>query len=307
MLNKIRQALKPFSPARRDQEPDDGAIQKVLRESADRLHRVDPGTQHQWQQLQRAINQGDAVAMPVRGRLLLGFAVGAAAVALLAIAAWFYAASPEAVPDVFATRVGEQKEITLRDGSEVTLNYASQLNAATTQRDNARRFSLKGEAYFRVQHTGSPFIVSTANADVEVVGTEFDVRERDGELEIGVITGAVKVRVMKRGKDSTLMLTKNQVGYCPRDGFPQRLNDIASAEYPGWLHGKLLLDHTAFPAACKELEMRFGITITLHDQTMKSKVITGILDARTAERGLAALCELTGKHYTHAGTTFTVD
>jgi transmembrane sensor len=243
----------------------------------------------------------------VRGRLLPRLAAGAVAVALLVVTAWFYSSSPEAAPDVFATQVGEQKEITLRDGSQVTLNYASQLTGSAEKQDRARHFSLKGEAYFRVEHTGSPFIVSTMNADVEVVGTEFDVRERDGELEIGVVRGAVKVRVMKGGKDSTLMLTKNQVGFCPRDGFPQRLSDIASVEYPGWLHGKLLLDHTAFPAACRELEMRFGITITVHDQTMKSKVITGILDARTAERGLAALCELTGKHYTHAGTTFTVD
>ena len=58
------------------------------------------------------------------------------------------------------------------------------------------------------------------------------------------------------------------------------------------MHGKLLLDRTQFIAACRDLEMRFGVTIDLRDQALREREITGILDARTAASGLTALCEL---------------
>jgi len=53
--------------------------------------------------------------------------------------------------------------------------------------------------------------------------------------------------------------------------------------------------------------MRFDITIAIHDQLLRERAITGILDAKSAESGLAALCELTGKKFTHAGKTYIIE
>jgi hypothetical protein len=111
---------------------------------------------------------------------------------------------------------------------------------------------------------------------------------------------------MKDGRDSTLLLTQNQMALCPHDAFPHRIAGISSPEYPGWMHGKLLLDRTQFITACRELEMRFGVTIDVRDTALRERMITGILDARTAASGLSALCELTGKEFTHAGKTYII-
>lgn len=315
MKNKLIQVLNALG--RRSNAPDAGdeKIQDALQKSARRLRVIDTQTQQQWSRLQstlqntpqNTIERANTEVVPFKPRLMPRLAFGAVALAIILAAVFLFTSGPQLAPDTFATQMGEQKEIVLGDGSQVTLSYASELVASQQRADNPRRFSLTGEAYFRVRHTGTPFIVSTQYADVEVVGTEFNVRERNGEFEIGVIDGAVKMRVVKEGKDSTLMLTRHQMGACLENGFPGRLANISSTEYPGWMHGKLLLDKTSFSAACRELEMRFGIIISIHDRLIQDKIITGILDARNAELGLAALCELTGKKFTHSGRTYDVE
>ena len=288
-------------------EAGDERINESLLESARRLKTIDPQTQLQWSRLQNAIEKNEIEVASPKPRLMPRLAYGTVAFAIIVAAVFLFTSNPQLAPETFTTRTGEQKEIILGDGSHVTLNHTSELVASAQRPDETRRLSLTGEAYFKVRHTGSPFIVSTRHADIEVVGTEFNVRERDGGVEIGVIDGAVKVRIVRDGKDSALLLTRYQMALCPANGFPGRTADISSAEYPGWMHGKLLLNKTSFADACRELELRFDISIAVRDPQLREKVITGILDARNPESGLAALCELTGKRFTHTGRSYDVE
>jgi hypothetical protein len=84
------------------------------------------------------------------------------------------------------------------------------------------------------------------------------------------------------------------------------MGDIPSADFPGWIHGKLFLDRTSFLAACHEIEMRFDVNIKTDSQLVWSDIITGILNARTAESAVAALCELTGKRFKHEGQMYII-
>jgi transmembrane sensor len=307
MKTRLTEALQTL--LRRSRTPNAGGtkIQEALQESTRRLRAIDPQTQQQWSRLQSTIERANTEVAPLKPRLMPRLAFGVVAVAIILAAVFLFTSNPQLAPETFATQTGEQKQIVLGDGSQITLNHTSELVATVQRPDEPRRVSLSGEAFFRVRHTGAPFIISTESAEVEVVGTEFNVRGRDGQVEIGVISGAVKVRIIKQGKESTLLLTQHQTALCAQGGFPVRTADISSPEFPGWMHGKLLLDKTTFLAACRELELRFGVTITIHDQILQEKVITGILDASNPESGLAALCELTGKKFTHTGRTYDVE
>jgi ferric-dicitrate binding protein FerR (iron transport regulator) len=307
MDSRLRQLRTTLFRSPEITETEEARMQEALRKSTQRFRAVDPKTQQQWSRLRRAIEQVDAKPVSPRSRLIPRLAFGGAVVAVVAAAVYLLTTSQQTLLETFTTRMGEQKEIVLGDGSQITLSYASEIVASEQRPDKPRRLSLTGDAYFKVRHTGTPFIVSTRSADVEVVGTEFNVRQRDGGVEIGVIDGAVKFRIVRDGKDSTLLLMHHQMAVCPRDGFPRRIGDISSPAYPGWMHGKLLLDKTSFLAACRELEMRFGVTITVHDLALREKVMTGILEARNPESGLAALCELTGKKFTITGRSYDVE
>jgi transmembrane sensor len=94
-----------------------------------------------------------------------------------------------------ATAVGQQRNVTLADGSVVTLN------TNTIVETNLRRYSRevylrKGEAHFQVAHDRfRPFLVHAGDAVVRAVGTQFEVRVRsDQHVDVVVNEGRVEVQ-----------------------------------------------------------------------------------------------------------------
>jgi len=94
-----------------------------------------------------------------------------------------------------ATAVGQQRSVTLADGSVVTLNTNTILESKLRRR--VREVYLrKGEAHFQVAHDQMrPFLVHAGDAVVRAVGTQFEVRLRaDEHVDIIVNEGRVEVR-----------------------------------------------------------------------------------------------------------------
>lgn len=305
-MSPFRERLKSlfgFSAIQREEGllPDE-----MLQREFQRLKSVDPETNLQWIRLQNALEQKSAGIRVVQPRPIPRYAPGLAVAALAVVGIFLYITILAPSTDLFTTGIGGQMKVVLSDGSHVTLNYTTKVVVPQLREGEPRRVSLEGEAYFSVQHNKTPFIISTKYAQVEVVGTEFNLRARDGILEVAVVDGTVNVRVTGAEKDSTIRLTQNQRAICPQDGFPARVEDIPSSEYPGWMYGKLFLDKTPLIAACREIEMRFDVTIRIPNLTLRSEMITGVLDARGAESAVAALCELTGKKYAYDGKEYTL-
>ena len=75
-----------------------------------------------------------------------------------------------------ATPKGGQYRITLPDGTSVWLNAASSLSfSLMSDKMQTRNVDLNGEAYFEVAKDRRPFIVKTAQQEVEVLGTHFNI------------------------------------------------------------------------------------------------------------------------------------
>jgi transmembrane sensor len=93
----------------------------------------------------------------------------------------------------FETATGEQRTFELEDGSIVSLNTHSRV--AVRFGAHAREVRLLGgEALFHVAHDpGRPFLVSTDDAVVQAVGTQFDVYRRDDGTVVSVLEGRVNV------------------------------------------------------------------------------------------------------------------
>jgi transmembrane sensor len=96
-----------------------------------------------------------------------------------------------------ATAVGQQRNVTLIDGSIVTLN-TNTIVETDLRRTSREIFLRKGEAHFQVAHDGSrPFFVHAGDAVVRAVGTEFEVRLRsDQHVDVTVNEGRVEVQAM---------------------------------------------------------------------------------------------------------------
>ena len=92
----------------------------------------------------------------------------------------------------YATGKGERQHVTLTDGSVVDLNAETTLKVSFAR--SGRRVVLgEGEAIFDVAHEERrPFTVEAAGRAVRVVGTQFDVRNRQGALTVTVARGKLE-------------------------------------------------------------------------------------------------------------------
>ena len=90
------------------------------------------------------------------------------------------------------TQIGEKTTIVLPDASEVTLNAQSEIKFNRKNWDNKREIQLDGEAYFKVAK-GRKFDVLTDSGIISVLGTSFNVRDRQGYFEVSCFSGKVMV------------------------------------------------------------------------------------------------------------------
>ena len=106
----------------------------------------------------------------------------------------------------YETTVGEQRMVTLNDGSRLTLNTASRV--LVDYGPNERRIILDfGEVFFEIEKDPRwPLTVSARGRLVAVLGTKFSVLIAGNDIRIAVIEGAVAVSK----EDTRFPLNKRQ-------------------------------------------------------------------------------------------------
>ena len=83
---------------------------------------------------------------------------------------------------------------TLPDGSVVTVNKGSSISYVSKFKGETRQVALKGEAFFNVTpNKKKPFVISVNDVQITVVGTSFNVKTINGNTDVVVETGIVKV------------------------------------------------------------------------------------------------------------------
>ncbi len=100
---------------------------------------------------------------------------------------------------IYETPIGALQVVKMEDGSAVTLNTATKIQAAFDV--SQRKIELlKGEAFFEVAHDENvPFIVTVGATQIEAVGTAFSVQRLVDEVEVTVTEGRVKITKVQQG------------------------------------------------------------------------------------------------------------
>lgn len=99
--------------------------------------------------------------------------------------------TPNEKIDKYVTRIGEQKQFILADGSTVYLNTGTEL--LVEMNEDARKLTLRrGEAYFDVvKQAETPFSVEVGGRTIVVLGTAFSVRVMPDRTLLDVSEGEV--------------------------------------------------------------------------------------------------------------------
>jgi len=245
----------------------------------------------------------------------------AAAVGLLAIAAatglFVYDRGRDDAVDVpppivaltVETEIGGRRAERLPDASTVTLNTntAVRIEYSADARDV---FIERGEAYFSVAaEPQRPFRVHAGGSTVEAVGTAFNVKVADGNVEVTVTQGRVKLR--DRGPapsaangesrvpglfDITLIEGEVAVvdrGERVRDAVPQirRLEQTQLDIKLAWQRGMLIFEGEPLDAMLAEMERYTTADFVVEDEHLRGIRIGGYFRAGDVDALLIALRE----------------
>jgi ferric-dicitrate binding protein FerR (iron transport regulator) len=258
---------------------------------------IPPDTHRRWLMLRNTITSlrqpQVAAPAPLTARILRPVLLTGILASALLTTVLLWRSTP-VLDQTFSTSKGQMSTITLADSSDVVLNHTSEVLVAAMEPGKARTVRLKGEAYFKVRKNGSPFRVITPAGSVEVLGTEFNVRERSGAFEVAVLSGKVRVSVEQGNENRIVELTKGTILTVTPGDTSCVARELRFATYPGWLHNRLIFQDRPLASVCEELEDRFDARIRIMRTGAGGQRISGTLESRTLEGALASIATLTG-------------
>lgn len=177
------------------------------------------------------------------------------AASILLVAVWFFFGQ-NIGQTVYEVAKGEQTEGQLPDGSTFVLNAESKLTFLPNSWDQNRSLTLEGEAFFDVAK-GEKFIVKTSSGRIQVLGTTFNVRERNKELEVFCESGKVAVFAI-----NGTILRSLEKGEAVRISNNQIIEEWKlEANQRNWIDGIFRFRKTTLQTVLAELERQFNIRI----------------------------------------------
>jgi transmembrane sensor len=188
----------------------------------------------------------------------------------------------------FQTQVGERSTLRLVDGSVLTLDTASKV-ALDLSGQIREVHLLQGRANFEVAKDPSrPFVVYAADRRITAIGTAFDVRLSEREVQVTLVEGKVAVDQLARGSnrakpDTPMVRTKLQAGEqlnAPVGGAASvRGADLERST--SWRDGRLVFAADRLADAVAEMNRYSRSPIVLGDAAVGELKVSGVF--RTAD------------------------
>ena len=223
-----------------------------------------------------AAEQRRAVRRPAPSRrwLVGGGVAMAAGLTAVAVLPSMLAETPA---QTYATGKGQHQRIALADGSIVDLNAETRVTVRISR--GKRQVELgDGEAIFDVAHdTDRPFTVAASGRVVRVLGTQFDVRNRKGEVTVTVARGRVQVRpVASSAAARAFVLNPGQRLEIAESGAAQ-LTSVDPQEALSWRAGRLVYRGEPLATVVADLNRQFVEQIEVTDPALARMPVTGVI------------------------------
>ncbi len=190
---------------------------------------------------------------------------------------------------VYTSHIGEQKIVTLDDGSTISLNTDTQVEILFSKNKRKVRL-LKGEALFEVTKDKSrPFLVYAGSGVVRAVGTAFVVQLHAKKVEVTVTEGRVELSTYKQGGgdvDMKEMLAENPQVLATLDaGQYAEFNTVIETIVPiekeeiernlSWQHGQVIFDGERLDKVVEDINRYTELEIIVSDAQAKKILISG--------------------------------
>ncbi|MBC7886647.1 MAG: FecR domain-containing protein [Ferruginibacter sp.] len=198
----------------------------------------------------------------------------------------------EILYNIISTPSGGQFQVELCDGSKVWLNSVSSLRFPTSFSGKERRVEITGEAYFEIaKNKARPFIVSINGAEIQVLGTHFNVMAYNDEslLQATLLEGSVKFVT----DGNSAMLKPGQQAQLSPNGRLQMVSGVDLRKVMAWKNGFFIFEGSDFETVAKQLSRWYDVEV-IYDRKINDLFYAEIPRNTKLSDVLKAL-ELTGK------------
>lgn len=169
------------------------------------------------------------------------------------------------------TTTAQTRLITLSDGSQVTLGANSAIAVNYSEQQRAITL-LKGQAFFDVSHNKQrPFIVTTPQANVEVLGTQFDVEALSNHAYVAVASGSVGVT---NNLQLEKILSPGDLMSVANDGVMAKLH-VPVEQIAPWREQRLFVQSRTIADVVDTVRRYYDGIIIVTNDTLKTKRVTG--------------------------------
>ena len=187
------------------------------------------------------------------------------------------------LPRTYRTETGEQRAMTLVDGSVITLDTDSEVRVVFSKKRRLVELT-RGQAFFAVAKDRTrPFIVSAGDERVMAVGTAFDVRLERGGLSVTLREGRVRIEAPEgRSPQSDRAARVKAADLVP--GSKLRTSQHAAWQVArtdvtrelSWLHHQLVFDNARLDTVVAEMNRYSSTKIVLGDPALAGVPVGGV-------------------------------
>ena len=177
--------------------------------------------------------------------------------------------------------MAENTEITLPDSSEILLNAESKVSYSEKNWETKREISLDGEAFFKVAK-GKKFTVTTQQGKVTVLGTQFNVENRDDFFEVTCYEGLVSVTF--NGTEFKLPAGNSAVAI---DGIIKKSKVEVNGQ-PSWVNNESTFKSIPLKYVLAELQRQHDLEVSL-DDIDENQLFTGTFSNSNLDLALKSI------------------
>jgi len=178
--------------------------------------------------------------------------------------------------------LGRTYKLFLSDSTLVWLNSGTKFKYPQkfNNSDQKRLVHLEGEAFFDVtKNTKQPFILSTNDLDVKVVGTSFNVSSYNSDKSVTttLVEGAVSL-YDSDDPEISLELTPSFQARYDKENNNFKKTKVDTSIYTAWMENRLIIDNLTFKEILTKLERKHDVKFIneigdLNGETFKGEFV----------------------------------
>lgn len=176
---------------------------------------------------------------------------------------------------------GKTSSIVLSDGTKVWVNSGSQVIYPAVFSGKQREIFVNGEIYLEVAHHKKlPFVVTTEQLEINVLGTSFNVQAYQHTAIQSVVLAEGLVKIRNKLSKESVDLTPNQMYSFEKETKESDIRKVDIYNYICWKYGFLHFDSEKIGTVLERLERYYNVEINYDVEKTKDILVSGKLDMK---------------------------